>query len=302
MSTPALLLKGIITYPITPFNEDGSINTNALNLLIEKLIDSGSNAIAPLGSTGESAYLNDDEWTLVAETSVKKVAKRLPVIVGVSELTTQNAIKRAKIAEQVGADAIMVLPASYWKLTDAEILTHYATIADATSLPIMVYNNPATSGIDLSPELIVDMYKSISNVTMVKESTGDIQRMHKIKVLSQGDLPFYNGSNPLALEAFAAGASGWCTAASNLIPHWPTKLYDAFQANDIDRARTLFYQQLPVLEFILKGGLPTTIKAGLKRAGLDVGAPRRPLQPLGDAQLQQLGKLLDALAASPEIN
>jgi len=302
MSSHAPLLKGIITYPITPFNEDGSINTNALNVLIEKLIHSGSNAIAPLGSTGESAYLNDDEWTLVAEASVKKVAKRLPVIVGVSELTTQNAIKRAKIAERVGADAIMVLPASYWKLTDAEIFTHYATIADATSLPIMVYNNPATSGIDLSPELIVDMFKSISNVTMVKESTGDIQRMHKINVLSQGDLPFYNGSNPLALEAFAAGATGWCTAAPNLISHWPKKLYDAFQANDIDRARALFYQQLPVLEFILKGGLPTTIKAGLKRAGLDVGVPRRPLQPLGDSQLQQLGKLLDALNGSPESN
>ncbi len=302
MSTPPLLLKGIITYPITPFKADGSINTNALDLLIEKLIDSGSNAIAPLGSTGESAYLSDDEWTLVAETSVKKVAKRLPVIVGVSELTTQNAIKRAKIAERVGADAIMVLPASYWKLTDAEIFTHYAAIADSTSLPIMIYNNPATSGIDLSPALIVDMYKSISNVTMVKESTGDIQRMHKINSLSQGDLPFYNGSNPLALEAFAAGAAGWCTAAPNVIPHWPKKLYDAFQANDIDRARTLFYQQLPVLEFILKGGLPTTIKAGLNRAGLDVGVPRKPLQPLGDLQLQQLGKLLDTLDASSEGN
>lgn len=295
MSSTAGLLKGIITYPITPFTAAGEIDTTALNVLIEKLIHSGSHGIAPLGSTGESAYLNDDEWTLVAETAVKKVGKRLPVIVGVSELTTQNAIKRARIAEQIGADAIMVLPASYWKLSDAEIFAHYAAIAKAVALPIMVYNNPATSGIDLSPELIVSMFKSIDNVTMVKESTGDIQRMHKINVLSHGDLPFYNGSNPLALEAFAAGAAGWCTAAPNLIPHWPLKLYNAFLANDIALARTLFYKQLPVLEFILKGGLPTTIKAGLKRSGLDVGVPRKPLQPLGEAQLKKLGELLDAL-------
>lgn len=287
------LLNGIITYPVTPFSASGDIDVKALQALIERLIHSGSHAIAPLGSTGESAYLNDDEWTLVAETSVQQVAKRLPVIVGISELTTRNAIHRAKIAENVGADAIMVLAASYWKLSEAEIFTHYAAIAEATSLPIMVYNNPATSGIDLSPELIVEMAKSISNITMVKESTGDIQRMHKIRTLTRGELPFFNGSNPLALEAFAAGASGWCTAAPNVIPQWPLKLYEAFQANNVELARELFYQQLPVLEFILKGGLPTTIKAGLKRSGLDVGIPRAPLQPLAEEQLQQLGKLLD---------
>lgn len=295
MSTNTPLFKGIITYPITPFTGDDEVDVNTLNTLIEQLIDSGSHAIAPLGSTGESAYLDDEEWTLVAETSVKKVAQRLPVIVGVSELTTRNAIKRAKIAESVGADAIMVLPASYWKLTNDEIFKHYAAIADAISLPIMVYNNPATSGIDMPPELIVDMFKAIGNITMVKESSGDIQRMHKIQLLSNGELPFYNGSNPLALEAFAAGATGWCTAAPNIIPQWPLKLYEAFQNGNIVLAREVFYRQLPVLEFILKGGLPTTIKAGLARNGLNAGVPRKPLQPLGEAQRKQLDGLLKTL-------
>lgn len=299
MTSQTNLFKGIITYPITPFSANGDVDIKTLNTLIEQLINSGSHAIAPLGSTGESAYLNDEEWTEVAQASIKAVNKRLPVIVGVSDLTTQNAVKRAKIAEKSGADAIMVLPVSYWKLTPDEIFNHYAKIADAVSLPIMVYNNPATSGIDMSPELIVQLFKSIDNVTMVKESTGDIQRMHKIRLLANGDLPFYNGSNPLALEAFAAGATGWCTAASNIISQWPLKLYQAVQNNDIELARELFYKQLPLLEFILKGGLPTTIKAGLKLKGLPVGEPRKPLQALdetGNKKLQLLLQTLEQIA------
>lgn len=288
--------QGIITYPITPFLPTGEIDLTTLNRLIEQLVSNGSHAIAPLGSTGESTYLNDEEWTDVAQTSIKAVAKRLPVIVGVSDLTTANAVKRARIAEKAGADAIMVLPVSYWKLSNNEIFNHYAKIADAVSLPMMVYNNPATSGIDMSPEFIVQMFRSIDNITMVKESTGDIQRMHKIRVLTDNQLPFYNGSNPLALEAFAAGASGWCTAAPNIIPQWPLKLYQAFQKNDLPRARDVFYEQLPLLEFILKGGLPTTIKAGLKLKGLNVGSPRLPLQPLDDIGTKKLEALLETLS------
>lgn len=295
MSQTSTQFQGIITYPITPFLPTGEIDLKTLNQLIEQLVNNGSHAIAPLGSTGESTYLNDEEWTEVAQTSIKTVAKRLPVIVGVSDLTTANAVKRAKIAEKAGANAIMVLPVSYWKLTNSEIFSHYAKIADAVSLPIMVYNNPATSGIDMSPELIVQMFRSIDNITMVKESTGDIQRMHKIRVLTDNQLPFYNGSNPLALEAFAAGASGWCTAAPNIVPQWPVKLYQAFQNNDLSLARDVFYKQLPLLEFILKGGLPTTIKAGLKLQGLNAGAPRLPLQPLDEASSKQLGTLLEGL-------
>jgi len=295
MTNPTNQFKGIITYPITPFAENGEVDIKTLTTLIEQLIIDGAHAIAPLGSTGESAYLHDEEWAEVAQASINAVNKRLPVIVGVSDLTTKNAVKRAKIAEKAGADAIMVLPVSYWKLTPEEIFNHYATIADAVSLPIMVYNNPATSGIDMSPELIVQLFTAIDNVTMVKESTGDIQRMHKIRLLSHGELPFYNGSNPLALEAFAAGATGWCTAAPNIISHWPLKLYQAIQNNDIELARELFYKQLPVLEFILKGGLPTTIKAGLKLRGLSVGTPRKPLHALDDAGNKKLQLLLQTL-------
>jgi 4-hydroxy-tetrahydrodipicolinate synthase len=119
--------------------------------------------------------------------------------------------------------------------------------------------------------------------------------MHKLQLLGEGRVPFYNGCNPLALEAFAAGAKGWCTAAPNLIPQLNLDLYEAVLANDLSKARELFYRQLPLLDFILKGGLPATIKAGLRLVGLEAGDPRLPVFALGETGRSQLQGLLNAL-------
>ncbi|AZD71768.1 dihydrodipicolinate synthase family protein [Pseudomonas chlororaphis] len=289
-------IHGIIGYTITPFTANGEqLDLDTLGRSIDRLIDSGVHAIAPLGSTGEGAYLSDTEWDQVAEFSIRHIAKRVPTIVSVSDLTTAKAVRRARFAEAKGADAVMVLPTSYWKLSEAEILAHYQAIGDSIGVPIMLYNNPATSGTDMSVELILRIFHAVENVTMVKESTGDIQRMHKLQLLGEGQVPFYNGCNPLALEAFAAGAKGWCTAAANLIPQLNLDLYQAVLDNNLDRARELFYRQLPVLDFILKGGLPTTIKAGLNMTGLQVGDPRLPVFPLGEAGRNQLQAMLHAV-------
>ncbi|ROM71908.1 dihydrodipicolinate synthase family protein [Pseudomonas brassicacearum] len=294
MSTPNI--HGIIGYTITPFSTDGQgLDLDALGRSIDRLVDSGVHAIAPLGSTGEGAYLSDAEWDQVSEFSIARVAGRVPTVVSVSDLTTAKAVRRARFAQAKGADAVMVLPASYWKLSEAEILAHYQAIGASIDLPIMLYNNPATSGIDMSVELILRIFNAVDNVTMVKESTGDIQRMHKLQLLGEGQVPFYNGCNPLALEAFAAGAKGWCTAAPNLIPQLNLDLYAAVLANDLSQARALFYRQLPLLDFILKGGLPATIKAGLRTLGLEVGDPRLPVFPLDDARNKQLQTMLKQL-------
>jgi len=294
MSTPNI--HGIIGYTITPFSTDGQgLDLDALGRSIDRLIDSGVHAIAPLGSTGEGAYLSDAEWDQVSEFSIARVAGRVPTVVSVSDLTTAKAVRRARFAQAKGADVVMVLPASYWKLSEAEILAHYQAIGASIDLPIMLYNNPATSGIDMSVELILRIFNTVDNVTMVKESTGDIQRMHKLQLLGEGQVPFYNGCNPLALEAFAAGAKGWCTAAPNLIPQLNLDLYAAVLANDLSLARALFYRQLPLLDFILKGGLPATIKAGLRTLGLEVGDPRLPVFPLDEARNQQLQVMLKRL-------
>lgn len=288
-------IHGIVAYTITPFDKQGALDLVALDRSIDRMIDAGVHAIAPLGSTGEGAYLNEDEWTAVAERSVNAVKGRVPTIVSVSDLTTAGAVRRAKAAEKFGATAVMVLPTSYWKLQDDEIIAHYKAIGDAIGIPIMLYNNHAVSGIDLSVDLILKIVKAVDNVTMVKESTGDIQRMHQLYLRTEGRIPFFNGSNPLALEAFGAGAVGWCTAAANLIARQNIALYDAVREGRLADARESFYRQLPLLDFILKGGLPKTIKAGLDLTGLPVGAPRAPVQPLDAAGRDQLASILKAL-------
>lgn len=288
---------GIIAYPVTPFAADGSPALEQLSKLIDKLVADGVHAIAPLGSTGESAYLSDEEWDAVAATALASVAKRLPVVVSISDLTTRNAIRRAQFAERHGADAVMVLPVAYWKLSADEIFAHYAAIAQAISIPIMLYNNPGTTGIDMPPELIVRIVKEIDNVTMVKESSGDIQRMNRLMQLGRGEIAFYNGSNPLAFAALTAGATGWCTAAPNLHAALPLALYRAVQDGDLAAARACFLRQLPLLQFIVKGGLPTTVKAGLRLLDFDAGLPRLPLQALPAAAEQELRQILAALPA-----
>jgi len=285
-------IHGIIAYPITPFDADGEgINTGKLAGLVDHLVDTGAHAVAPLGSTGESAYLTESEFDTVVDITIGAVDGRVPVIVGASDLTTANTIRRARHAQRAGADAVMVLPISYWKLSDREITAHYASVAAAIDVPIMVYNNPATSGIDMAPELLVQMFADIDNVQMVKESTGELSRMRRIKELSGGALPFYNGSNPLVLDALLEGASGWCTAAPNLRPQPCRALYDAVCAGDRDRAQRIYDDLAPLLRFIVAGGLPTTVKAGLDLLGRHVGDPRAPLLPLdalGRTELQRL--------------
>jgi len=283
--------KGIIAYPITPFDKNEKVDIPLFKKLVEKLIASGSHGIAPLGSTGVLPYLTDEEKEAVTEATINQVNGRVPVLVGVSNLTTERTIYHAKFAEKAGATAVMIIPMSYWKLTDDEIVQHYDAVAKQISIPIMAYNNPATGGVDMSPSLLKRLLQ-IPNVTMIKESTGDVQRMHYLRKELGKEVAFYNGSNPLALAAFAAGASGWCTAAPNLIPKQNLQLYEAITKNDLMLAQKVFYEQIDLLKFIVNKGLPRAIKAGLNILGEEGGNLRSPLKPLTDNEVKELETML----------
>src|ERR1700685_1567163 len=289
-------IHGIIAYPITPFGEAG-IDTGRLARLVDTLVNAGVHAIAPLGSTGESAYLSFDEWKTVVDTTVAAVAGRVPVVVGSSDLTTAGTVARAEYAQQAGATAVMVIPVSYWALNEREIVQHFTSVSDAISIPIMAYNNPATSGIDMPPTLLNRMFETIENVEMVKESTGDIRRMLDLKELSSGALPFYNGSNPLVLNALLAGARGWCTAAPCLRPAPVIALYDSVAAGDTARAEEIYEELLPLLSFIVSKGLPPAVKSGLDILGEPAGVPRLPLLPLNAEDRTELESILANVGA-----
>ncbi|WP_419494650.1 dihydrodipicolinate synthase family protein [Chryseobacterium bernardetii] len=286
--------KGIIAYPITPFHENDTINIPLFKEMVEKLIISGSHGIASLGSAGVMPYLSDEEKEAVTEATVQQVRGRIPTLIGVSNLTTEKTIHHAQFAEKAGADAVMIIPMSYWKLTDDEIVAHYDAVARKISIPIMAYNNPSTSGVDMSPALLKRLLE-IPNITMIKESTGDVQRMHYLRKELGEDVAFYNGSNPLALAAFSAGATGWCTAAPNLIPQLNLDLYQAIQENQLHKAQYIFYKQVELLKFIVAKGLPRAVKAGLDISGEESGYLRSPLKPLTEIETEELRKILDEI-------
>ncbi|OCA72237.1 dihydrodipicolinate synthase family protein [Chryseobacterium artocarpi] len=283
--------KGIIAYPITPFDENDTINLPLFRNMVEKLVVTGSHGIASLGSAGVMPYLSDDEKEAVTEATIQQVNRRIPTLIGVSNLTTERTVHHAQFAEKAGADAVMIIPMSYWKLTDDEIVAHYDAVAKKISIPIMAYNNPATGGVDMSPVLLKRLLE-IPNVTMIKESTGDIQRMHFLRKELGEDVTFYNGSNPLALAAFAAGARGWCTAAPNLIPELNLDLYKAIEKNQLAEAQNVFYKQVELLKFIVAKGLPRAVKAGLDILGEESGHLRKPLKPLTEKEFEEFRKIL----------
>jgi 4-hydroxy-tetrahydrodipicolinate synthase len=286
-------LSGIVGYSVTPFNSDnGDVDLKQLGTVIDILLEAKVDAVAALGSAGEAAYLSETEWKRVAEYTVKHVNGRVPVVIGIAELTTAQAVDRAKYADKIGADMIMVSPFSYYKLNEDELFLHYESISNATPLPIMIYNNPATCGVDMSPQFMLKMVSDIKNTCMIKESTGDIQRMHKIHKLSGGKVPFFNGCNHMVLEALNAGASGWCTVAPCLIGEQPKHLFDAVKQGNNEKAKELFYQQYEFLEFIVKSGLAAAVKSGFLIQGVPLGEPRKPLLPLTAFAEEQLKSML----------
>jgi len=285
--------KGIIAYPITPFDQDEKVDIKLFKKQVERLVNNGAHGIAPLGSTGVLPYLSDEEKEAITEATIEQVNGRVPTLVGVSNLTTERTIYHAKFAESAGATAVMIIPMSYWKLTDDEIFNHFDIVASQIAIPIMAYNNPATAGIDMSPALLKRLLE-IPNVTMIKESTGDVQRMHYLRKELGEEVAFFNGSNPLVLAAFAAGAKGWCTAAPNLIPELNLNLYEAVKNNDLSSAQDAFYKQVKLLKFIVDKGLPRAIKAGLSLLGEEGGNLRSPLNQLSDEEVKELASLLEA--------
>lgn len=288
------LMDGIVGYLITPLDASGRVDTASLSRLTESMVTSGIPAVSPLGSTGILPLLSDEERDTVVDAVCRQVSGRVPVLVGTSSMTTGNAVRHARYAEKVGASAILVAPLAYWKLTEQEVFDHYAAIADSVSLPIMAYNNPS-SGTDMSADFLLRLAE-IPNVTMVKESTGDIARIQHLLLHGEGRLRVFIGKNTLSFAAFALGCHGWCSAAAQIAPRQLLALHRSLAADaDLGEGRRMFRELFPLLEALVGSGLARTVPAALQLLGTDPGPLRRPLQPLGGAARDRLAAAMRRL-------
>lgn len=270
--------KGVYAVTVTPFKRDTvEVDYSALEKLIEYLIAQGVHGLVANGSTGEFASLEDEERKQVAEEYVQIVNGRVPVIVGASDNSTARTVLFSQQAEEIGADGLMIVHPYYCMPGEEELYHHYKAVAAATSLPIMIYNNPWTSGVDASPQLLARM-TDFPNVKYIKEASAKVQRVHEIIRESQGKLSVFCGWDDIAFESFLLGASGWVAGSANLMPRENVELYDLIAQGEIKKAKSLYYQILPLLSLLENGGkFVQYIKAGLNYIGIEAGIPRAPL-------------------------
>ena len=276
------IFRGTYTVMITPFTPAGDVDVEALRGFVDWQIGQGIHGLIPLGSTGEFLSLDDDEKALVAETVIAQAAGRVPVLIGTGAEDTREVVRLSLRAERLGADGVMIIPPFYSTPTDDEIVHHYRTVADAISLPIMVYNNPATANVDLKPVLVARLAE-IDNCLYIKESTLEVTRVRDIIRLCGDRMTVFGGI--LGFESFIEGAQGWVAVASNVAPHAMARIF-SLVADDgaIDAARKLYLDHLPLIEFVGGQAYVAGTKALLSHMGFAAGTPRPPRLPLPAAQ------------------
>jgi 4-hydroxy-tetrahydrodipicolinate synthase len=284
-------LTGVVLPIPTPFTRDYALDQIAERDLIRFYLEAGVTCIAPCGSTGEFASLKNEERRKVVETAIDEANGKIPVVAGTHALTTEESVSLTKHAKDTGASAALVVPPFYIKPTDDELYSHYADIAKV-DIPIIVYNNPWTSKVDMKPPLIAKLAENFENIKYVKESSGVIQRIHEILQLTN-KMTVFCGSDNLALESFAMGAKGWIAAAADICPKQANELYYAAGKNNMDEAMRRYFRLLPLFNLLESSGKYVQyVKAGLDLLGHAVGPPRKPLLPVSRGEIQALREMM----------
>ncbi|SMH29085.1 4-hydroxy-tetrahydrodipicolinate synthase [Azospirillum agricola] len=294
-------LRGTYTVLITPFTADGgAVDVPALKRLVNWQIEQGIHGLIPLGSTGEFLSMTPEERAQVIEICVQESAGRVPVLIGTGAEWTRDAVAHAKEAERMGADGIMVIPPFYSSPTPDELFEHYRRIGEAISLPVMIYNNPATANVDLTPPIVARL-SEIDNVLYIKESTLEVTRVRDIIELCGDRMTVFAGI--LGYESFWLGAQGWVAVCSNLIPRDSARLFELVADHgDKEQALALYKKMLPIVRWVGGHRYVAASKTGLGMMGLPVGNPRAPRLPLPAADAEALRADLAAYGLIDSLN
>ncbi|WP_337269906.1 4-hydroxy-tetrahydrodipicolinate synthase [Oryzifoliimicrobium ureilyticus] len=282
--------RGVYTVMITPLDRDGAVDLKAMASFTEWQVRQGIHGLIPLGSTGEFLSLSEEERDGVARTVIETVKGRVPVLIGTGAEDTRECMRLSLKAERMGADGVMIIPPFYSTPTDDELVHHYKTVAAAISIPIMVYNNPATANVDLKPEL-VKRIAEIKGCDYIKESTLEVTRVRDIIQLAGEDMTVFGGI--LGFESFVMGAQGWVAVASNVAPGPMARIFELVaDEKKFDEARALYLKWLPVIQAVGGQAYVAGSKCLLTHMGFAAGTPRPPRLPLPEQQDAAMKKLV----------
>lgn len=287
----------IVTAMVTPFDERGEIDFAATEKLINHLIDNGSDSLVVSGTTGESPTLTLQEKVELFKFTVQITAGRVPVIAGTGTNSTRESIELTRHAENAGVDGIMLVTPYYNKPCQEGLYQHFKTIANTTALPVMLYNIPGRSAVNMVPETIIRLAE-VPNIVTVKEASGNLEAMAAIIESTPENFTLYSGDDGLTLPVLAIGGAGVVSVSAHVIGNEMQSMIQNFKSGNLQEAAQQHRRLLPIIKEMFAAPNPSPVKAALHLTGVAVGGVRLPILPLPEANLQSLKKVLNLREAT----
>ncbi|MFB5281498.1 4-hydroxy-tetrahydrodipicolinate synthase [Peribacillus sp. Hz7] len=281
----------VVTAMVTPFDIKGNVDFQKTTTLVNYLLNNGTDALVLSGTTGESPTLSSEEKIALLRHVVEVADKRVPIIIGTGSNNTYASIELTKKAEQNGADAIMLVAPYYNKTNQEGLYQHFKAIAESTKLPVMLYNIPGRSAVNIAPETIIRL-SEIPNIVAVKEASGDLNAMTQIIAETAEDFALYSGDDGLTLPVLSIGGVGVVSVASHVIGKEMQQMVDAFLTGNLQEAAKLHQKLLPIIKGLFSAPSPAPVKTALQLVGIDVGSVRLPIVPLTEQERSVLANLL----------
>lgn len=287
------MFEGVLPAIITPFKEDGELDEEGLRGNIEFFGDAGVSGIVPCGTTGESATLTFEEHNRVVEVVVD--SSKVPVVAGTGSNNTREAVELTRHAEDAGADAALLITPYYNKPNDRGMEAHFRTVAESCEIPLILYNVPSRTGINLKPELVAELAK-IGNVVGIKEASGNLSQVSRIIELTQDEEFFVlSGDDVLTIPIVALGGRGVISVVADVAPRKMVAMVDAIFRGDLETARKIHYSLSPLAEALFLETNPIPVKAATGMIGLSAGPLRLPLAPMSEKNEKRLKEAVDLL-------
>lgn len=287
-----IIFKGVGTAIATPFDEYDNINFDEFKKLVEFQIENGVNAIIVCGTTGEASTMSQEEKQELIKYCVKVVNKRIPVIAGIGSNNTKAVVENEKFAQRVGVDGLLAVTPYYNKTTQDGLIAHYKLIAENTDLPIILYNVPSRTGVNILPEIYFELSK-IKNIVATKEANGDVSSIIKTKYLCGDNLNIYSGNDDQILPVLSVGGIGVISVLSNIFPKYTSNMINNYFNNNTQTATKMQIEAIKLINLLFKEVNPIPVKAALNIMGFNFGKPRMPLIECSEKLKNELKEILN---------
>lgn len=287
-----MIFKGSAVALVTPFDENGNVNFDKIKELVDFQIENGTDAIVACGTTGEASTMNDEEHLAAIKAIIDAADKRVPVIAGTGGNDTAHSIYLSQEAEKLGADALLIITPYYNKANKSGLRKHFVSIANSVKLPIILYNVPSRTKVNIPPALVADLARNVDNIVALKEACGDLAQVAEVCRLVPDDFAVYSGNDDSILPLLSLGGSGVISVLANVCPRETHDLVSKFFEGDIEGSRKLQLGMKPLIDALFIEVNPVPVKTAVNLLGFNVGDLRLPLAEMEEEDLEVLKREL----------